>query len=206
MTRIVLSAIASSLLLGACCLTPSALNMAEPGSGPGPGEAIIFGKIVISPPLDDHEQRLDTVQTGGGGCLINPTAGKYRNTVILLTDRTPRKISDPGISDYKNRIEAPIGKTFYVKAPATEPLYVVRSEIQMSLHGGGLEKAVLPSGYKIDVQRGDGAVYIGTIKYYRDEFFTTKRIEIIDDFEQESAAFRKKFGGRIAVRKALVKK
>lgn len=169
------------------------------------GETIIAGKIVISPPLDESEQTLTTVRSQGC-CItqINPSADQYKNKIILMTDAKPRSIEEPSLSDYEGRIEAPIGDVFYVRAKSGASLYVNRSEILMDVNGGGAEKAVLPSGYKINIRPGDRAVYIGTIKYYRDEFFTVRRVEIIDDYEKENAAFRKKFGRKIVLRKALV--
>jgi hypothetical protein len=79
----------------------------------------------------------------------------------------------------------------------------VRSEIFMSITRGGTEKALLPSGYRIDLRPGDRAVYIGTIKYHRDEFFSTDKIEVIDEYKNELAAFRSRFGNTIKLRKAI---
>lgn len=195
-------ALAAALLLPAC--VGPALPLATSADDIAPGETIVVGKIVISPPVDETEQTLKTVNATNGGIMINPSAEEYKNKIVLLTDNKLRRIEDPGISDYRGRIEAPLGQTFYARAQNSGPLYVNRSEIMMSLNRSGMEKAVLPSGYKINIRPGDKAVYIGTIKYHRDEFFEVHKIEIIDDYEKESAAFRKKFGKKIALRKAII--
>ncbi len=185
----------------------SMLPYADSADSVQSGETVIAGKIVISPPLDESEQTLKAVRSQGCCVMqINPQASRYKNKIILLTDGKLHSIDDPQLSDYDGRIEAPIGEVFYVRAKSAKPIYVNRSEILMDVYGTGPEKAVLPSGYKIDIHPGDRAVYIGTIKYYRDEFFTVHRVEIIDDYEKESAAFRKKFGRKFALRKALVGK
>lgn len=166
-------------------------------------EVIVVGRIVLDPPLEGGEQTLDTVSFTRAGLIINPSAANYRNKVTLLTDRENRKITDLSMGDYRGRIEAALGETFYVRA-INEPFYVIRSEIWMSLTGHGMEKAVLPSGYRIDLRPGDKAVYIGTIKYHRDEFFGTNKVELIDEYKKEQAAFRVKFGDGIKLRKAMV--
>jgi hypothetical protein len=51
---------------------------------------------------------------------------------------------------------------------------------------------------------GDKAVYIGTIRYHRDEFFTISRIQIVDDYGHANAEFKKKFGSKHSLRKALL--
>lgn len=168
-----------------------------------PSEVIVVGKIVLDPPLEGGEQSLETFSFASGGLIINPSASNYRNCVTLLTDRENREITDLSTSDYRGRIEAALGETFYVRA-ANEPFYVIRSEIWMSLTGNGMEKAILPSGYRIDIRPGDKAVYIGTIKYHRDEFFGTSKVELIDEFKKEQAAFRMKFGDGVKLRKAMI--
>jgi len=164
----------------------------------GQNEVIVVGRIVLDPPLGEGEQNLKTFSAG----IINPSARQYRNKVILLTDKENRRITEPSIGDYRDRIETGLGETFYVRAK-NEPFYVVRSEIMMDLTAAGMEKAILPAGYRIDLRPGDRAVYIGTIKYHRDEFFATNRVELIDEYGKESATFKNKFGNGIKLRKAL---
>lgn len=164
-------------------------------------EVIVVGKIVLDPPLDDSEQRLKTFSSGSG-LIINPSAQHYRNKVILFTDKENRKITNPAAGDYHGRIETTLGEIFYVRAN-NEPFYIVRSEIWMDLSNSGMEMAVLPAGHRIDLRPGDRAVYIGTIKYHRDEFFTTNNVEVIDDYNKELAAFKTKFGNGVKLRKAM---
>lgn len=165
-------------------------------------EVIVVGKIVLVPPLDDGDQRLKTVSFSEG-LVINPSAKHYRNKVLLLTDAKIRRIADPSLGDYRGRIEAELGETFYVRS-RKEPFYVVRSEIWMDMKSTGMEKMVIPAGYRIDIRPDDRAVYIGTLLYHRDEFFSAENVEVIDEYTKESATFRKKFGDAIKLRKAMV--
>ncbi len=121
---------------------------------------------------------------------MSPVTKEHRNKVILLTDTKQRRIADPSLGDYSGRIEVELGNTFYVRA-RREPFYVVRSEIWMGMKTVGIEKMVIPAGYKIDIRPDDRAVYIGTIRYHRDEFFSVDKVEVINDYKKEAAAFRK---------------
>jgi hypothetical protein len=166
-------------------------------------EVILVGKIAIDPPLGEGDQTLKTVAFRDGGMIINPSAKDYRNKVLLLTNSNNRRVADPSMGDYRGRIEAALGETFYVRVP-NEPFYVVRSEIWMDLKAIGMEKMVLPAGYRIDIRPGDRAVYVGTILYHRDEFFSTDKVKVVDEYKKESAAFRGRFGNAVKLRKAIV--
>jgi len=69
-----------------------------------------------------------------------------------------------------------------------------------------LEPSVFARGAQGAAQAGDKAVYIGTVRYTRDEFFEIKKVAIVDDYERANSEFRKKFGTKIALRKALLRR
>lgn len=166
-------------------------------------EVIVVGKIVIDPPFEAGEQKMKTVSYSSEGLMINPVANHYRNKVLLLVDKQNRRIADPPLGDYKGRIEAELGETYYARA-RREPFYVVRSEIWMNMRSIGIEKMVVPAGYRVDIRPDDRAVYLGTILYHRDEFFSAENVEVIDEYKKESVAFRGKFGEGIKLRKAII--
>jgi hypothetical protein len=70
--------------------------------------------------------------------------------------------------------------------------------------GKGSNKAYFPGGLRVSLRSGDKAVYVGTVRYYRDEFWNFSKVTIVDDYDRANAEYRKKFGGKIALRKALV--
>jgi hypothetical protein len=43
------------------------------------------------------------------------------------------------------------------------------------------EKLWFPGGYYFDVPKGAAAVYIGTLRYFRDDFNSITRVEVIDE-------------------------
>lgn len=170
----------------------------------GKNEVVLVGKIVVDPPLVQGEQKLQTVTSvKNGGWIINPTAKDFINKVILFADSNNRRLPDPSFGDYDGRIEAVLGETFYVRVPK-EPFYIARSEVWMNLTETGPGKMILPAGYRIDIRPGDRAVYMGTILYHRDEFFSAEDVEVVDEYKKESVAFRGRFGDVVKLRKAIV--
>jgi len=185
----------------ACAGAP--LPIADSLSLVEPQETIVVGKIILEPPLETVEQDLKTVKMGKSGLMINPYAKRFVNKVFLLTDKEMRNLHNPSPRDYRNRIEAELGEIFYVRAP-NNPIYVIGTEIIMGFGSSGVKKASLPAGYKINIKKADKAVYIGTIKYYRDEFFDIQKIELLDEYTECKTAFKKKFGDQVALRKSIV--
>lgn len=163
------------------------------------GETVIVGRIELVPPLEDGEQRVESK-----GLFINPYADEMKNGVFLLTDEKSRNIGEPSISDYNNRIEAKLEKPFYVRAKSA-PLHINAAEIMMSVERYGTNKVRLPAKFRVDIKPGDKAVYIGTVRYHRDEFFEITRVEVVDDYARERAAFNKKFGAGLMLKKSIVK-
>ncbi len=163
------------------------------------GETVIVGRIELVPPLEDGEQRVES-----RGLFINPYADEMKNGVYLLTGEKSRAIVEPSLSDYNNRIEAKLEKPFYVRAKSA-PLHINAAEIMMSVDRYGTNKVRLPARFRVDIKPGDKAVYIGTVRYHRDEFFEITKVEVVDDYAKERAAFNKKFGGGVTLKKSIVK-
>jgi len=67
------------------------------------------------------------------------------------------------------------------------------------------DRAHLPGGLRVDVSPTDEAVYIGTVVYYRDEFFDIKRVQIVDEYDREVAVFAARFGPGVRLRKSIVR-
>lgn len=155
-------------------------------------EVVIVGRVELTPPLTADEQ---TLSLG---------SRSRRNKVSLLVDDEPRLLrNEPSMGDYRGRIEAQFGEEFYVKS-ARAPLYVIGGVVVLvSAHNRRYDQAYVPGGFKIDVRAGDKAVYIGTLSYVRDEFFRITQVRVVDDYERANAEFRKRFGTRHILRKAL---
>lgn len=63
--------------------------------------------------------------------------------------------------------------------------------------------APLHGAFKVDIRPGDKAVHIGTVQYFRDEFFDTTKVVVKDNYAKANAEFRQKFGQQFTLRKAL---
>ncbi len=184
------AALAAVLALAGCA--PAALAPAETPSPGAAGDTIVVGRVELVPPLRKGEQRLQGIGSG-----------RYENLMLLLTDPTLRKLPpDPALADYAGRIEATLGETFFVRSPA-RPFYVLGGIVFLEV-GRGMSRARFPGGLRVDLQPGDRAVYVGTLRYHRDEFFQVSKVSVVDEFPVASAEFRKRFGNATPLRKALM--
>ena len=187
-------AAANLLLLGALgACVGAARAPVDSLSELGGGETLVVGRIELVPPLHAGEQKIK-----GGN------SGQFENTMFLLTDEHYRILSkDPVMADYAGRIEAKLGKTFFVRS-SNKPFFIVGGMLYLELGGRELNRAYFPGGLKISIKPGDKAVYIGTVQYHRNEFFEVTKNLIVDDYERANAEFKKKFGTTDSLRKALL--
>jgi hypothetical protein len=56
-----------------------------------------------------------------------------------------------------------------------------------------------------DIKPADRAVYVGTFRFHRDEFNEVTKAEILDQYPEASAEFKKKLGNGNDLRKAIAK-
>ncbi len=83
-------------------------------------------------------------------------------------------------------------------------MYLVAAFLYTSLTRTRIERTWLPGGLKVDIRPGDRAVYIGTLRYHRNEFFDLEKAEIVDDFEREREAFAQKFDNGVPLVKRIM--
>ncbi|HEV8639902.1 MAG TPA: hypothetical protein VGV13_02265 [Methylomirabilota bacterium] len=158
----------------------------------GPDQAILVGRIELDPPLKEGEQ-----------VLTGSFKGFARNSIIFVTDDHPRAFSgDLSPSDYMKSVVAPLRVTYYVAVPR-KPIFFLRGLLYVTWISNRWEKAWFPGGYRVDIRPEDRAVYMGTVRYTRNEFMDVKKVEIIDDYSRDAAEFRKRFGSGVALQKRL---
>lgn len=186
--------------LAAACLIVALGACAGPARQPlaslselGGGETVVVGRIELAPPLRKDEQRIKGIGSGG-----------YENKIFLITDENYRVLKkEPGQADFSGRIEAILGQNFFVRSSG-KPFYILTGVLFLDIGGSVMNKAYFPGGFKVSIQPGDKAVYIGTVRYHRNEFFEVTKVAIDDDYERVNAEFRKKFGTKQSLRKALL--
>jgi len=163
------------LTLLAACMGPARPPVHSMNDVAG-DEVLIVGRVELVPKLEKGEQKV---------------SGRLRNKVMLLTGvKLKRFDSEPGPGDHRMRIEAIFDKTFFV-ASLKNPFYILVGELWMN----GGDRVYFPGGLKVNVRPTDKAVYIGTLRYHRDEFFHFTKFDVIDDYERAQAEFRTEFGG-----------
>jgi hypothetical protein len=194
-----LALLISAALLAAGCVPASSIKPVTSLAEVGADQVIVVGRVELTPPLKPGEQK------------VGSTYAEYKDVAFMVTGDQPRAVPSMGYGDLKSRLEAPLGKEFFVTHP-TEPFFILRGFIFMNLEiraTSGNEapdagQAPLNGLFRVDVKPGDRAVYIGTLRYTRDEFFDTEA-SVRDDFAKAKAEFEKRFGKSLTLRKALAK-
>jgi hypothetical protein len=178
------------LALGACA--GPARERVDGWSEVGSGETIVVGRIELVPPLRKDEQKIEAMNSGS-----------FENKMFVLADDNYRVIKgEPVTADFTGRIEAPLEQTFFARS-SDKPFFILGGMMWLEI-GRSASKAYFPGGLKVSLRPGDKAVYVGTVRYHRNEFFEITRVLIVDDYERANSEFRKKFGTRIPLRKALL--
>jgi hypothetical protein len=174
-----------ALALAACAPAPRAPLTSL--SALGSDEVVVVGKVELVPALRKGEQKIR-------GMVV----GNFENTVYLMM-----LAQDPRIADYAGRIEAKFGSTFFVRSKAA-PSYILGGVFFLEIGGSSQEKIYFPGGFQVAVKPGDRAVYVGTLRYQRDEFFEFQRITVVDEYKEANAEFQAKFGSGQTLRRALL--
>ena len=182
----------SCLLLQACTM-PRALPKATDLRA-GASEVVVIGKIELVPPLDAREQKTHWNVIGEKRML-------GRVWMATGAEHKPVKTSQIDASEFQGSLEAQWGVPFMVKAPR-----------QRTYLNGGLahldvmeqEKLWFPGGYYFEVPAGANAVYIGTLRFHRNDFNRITRVEVVD--ERKDIATVVKAGSPAEVRPALLQR
>lgn len=196
--RLASLAIAGILPLTACVPT-SRIQPVESLSDVAPGQTLVVGRVELDPPLKPGEQKL------------SERYAEYDRVALMIVDGEPREMDRLSLGDLKQRINAPFGQHFFVSHP-TQSFYILKSWVVMyakiEVQSGrtaapGDNLAPLQGLFRVDVRPEDKAVYIGTIRYHRDEFFGTTRVVVRDDYAAANAEFQRRFGRGTSLRKVL---
>ncbi len=182
------------LVLLAGCLNIPARKTAVTWNDVAAGEVVVVGKIELSLPLQDVEQ-----------ALLRGRYKKYRQMAVMVTSRDYRPFREPNRSNFNGRIEARLEQPFFAVLPA-EPIYYMGSFVFLDDQDiSHIEKAILPGGLKVDIKPTDRAIYIGTIRYYRDEFFEILDCRVIDEYSEANEQFKARFGSKVPLKKTLLR-
>ncbi len=184
------------MLLQACSMGGQRLKEADSLANVNNNEIIVVGTIELTPKLAHEEQLLNPP----GVLDLFGYAKMNRNRAMIQFN------SQPEASNYKYLITPELGKTFFFTIPR-DMNYMVEGSVVMELSTRGVSgKIQLPTWFKLDIKPDDRAVYIGKLKYERDDFNSIIGMELLDDYKNAAKQFKKKFGRKHILRKSLIKK
>lgn len=134
-------------------------------------EVVVIGKFELVPPLEPALEQKAHWNAIGSKDLFNhilvSTGGEFK----------PLNTDTQSMAPFQKSLKAEWGKPFMVRAPR-----------QRTFVNGGVvfldmlknEKLWFPGGYYFDVPKDGSAIYIGTLRYYRNDFNTITRVEVVD--------------------------
>lgn len=159
-------------------------------------EIIIVGKIVITPKIRKEEQNFPSNMLG---------TGRWMSKMFIAIDDKLIDMEDLGFGSGDHFGEAELGKTFYIKSKKAKALYFSGGMVMLGDGSRTIIQKHFPGGLKYSVGPKDKAIYIGTIKYHRDEFNALTKVELKDEYKKASKDFRKKFGKKYKLGKVKIK-
>lgn len=191
-------AIISATILLSGCLTPRS-SIEDLSSINKDTEVVLIGRIEIVPKIQKEEV---SVKMAIGGDEL------YR-TFILRINEDIGEMTDY-MTDKDNMVVVKTEEDFYITSNRNEPFKFFGGWFYTKLHGGGgVSRSValyhLINGMKADFPKNAGAVYLGTVRFKRDEFFNLKAIDFAqDDFDAAQKRFQKKFKTNMPLVKAKI--
>ena len=162
----------------------------------GPDEVVVIGKFELDPPINiDLEQKTHWNVVGDNMIL---------NQLTMATGSTPEPITTVPINmrEWQFSINANWGETFVVKMPR-QRTFLKAAMVQLDVLNQ--DRLWFPGGYYFDVPYEAQAIYIGTLRYFRDDFNVILRSEIIDEFESMRSELKQRFSKTDEIQPALLK-
>ena len=194
-------------LLGACGSMYSGKPHLNSTSELQANEIILVGKIELVPPLSPEEQELKTL-----------TSDRFQGKAAGLFSDQAFDLDNLGMTASTHAILFELGEEFYARQPKTsEIIYsgsVIITKSAVANYGGYQGRDVtidhrqmnLPGGLKYRIKSDDRAVYVGTIRYHRDDYNAITKVELIDEYKRVNKEFTDKFGSGLRLRFAKPEK
>lgn len=188
--------ILSTLVTG--CAFPTMMPVANTVDTTGK-TVIVVGEIELDPPLEVKFEQPTHWNVIGDENL--------QNKVHMATGAKPKPVNTDNsiehMSQWENAMEVELGKTFFLKTAANRTyLNGAMITLDVTTH----DRIWLAGGYYFDVPKGAKAIYIGTLKYTRDDFNEIKKIRLINEYKKVLPEFKKKFGNSVKLKKSLLKR
>lgn len=160
-----------------------------------PGSVILVGRVELDPPLDPESEQAQRWNVIGDGAV--------RNKLYLATGPEPVPLgpSNERMADWAGHIDATLGETFMLRAPR-ETTWIRGAKLVLDAAAG--DEVWFPGGLYYRVPEKARAIYIGTLRYHRGDFYKITGIEVEDGYQAALAVFRTAFGSDARLEKALL--
>lgn len=165
-------------------------------------EILVVGKIELIPKLMEDEQKFEHIGLDFSGIEeINRD-----RSILNLSNNISAKNSD------NIQINPILGETFYFKIPRSLP-YITSGSVLIDHRSNGMflhileykSQVILPAKFKLEFNSDDKAIYIGRLRYTRDDFNSVTNVRLFDDFKETNKIFHSKFGSRHKLKKSMIK-
>jgi len=187
-------------LLFACawlagCTLPQALPEANNRQAPA-NAVVVIGKFELVPPFNSELEQETHWNIVGDGQILNQFA--------MATARAPQPVNTDqfAMKEWRTYIDAQWGKPFAVEA-RRQTTYLNGGMTQLDLMSQ--DRLWFPSQLYFEAPDDAAAVYIGTLRYTRNDFNRIVKVEVIDEYSQTVAELGPQYGVAGAVQKSLLK-
>lgn len=162
--------LALALALQACAVPRSLPPAGDLGGGAG--EVVVIGKIELVPPIEARLEQKSHWNVVGDKRMLEH--------VWMATGAEPVAVTGPDMdaSQFQSTLEVPWGVPFMVRAPRQRTYLNGAVAYLDALHQ---DRLWFPGGLYFDVPAGARAVYIGTLRYYRNDFNVITRVDVVDE-------------------------
>lgn len=175
----------------------------------GKNEIYIVGRIDLVPALGKNEQDIHTFGT------------ELRNHIMAFFSGRrvdPLKLS---MGMMKDVVNVPIGDTFIMKRRYTDTMYYSGGLITLSSRVGNVNyrpgmmggmtvvnnnRLFIPGGFSYKTRKGTKALYVGTLKIYRDKNNRILKTRVANHYKSAARHLRKTLGSKIKLSYAKPKK
>ena len=184
-----LSACLTGVALVACAAASPNISDMSRVSG---DEILLVGKIELNPPLLKSEQNFSD---GIGFDVFENGIGFYLGDAVVL----------PGVryqGKRKSQHLVGLGKDFFIKSARSAPLYYSAPFMRLSTDPTDVMR--FPGALRFEFPAGAKAVYIGTIRYHRNEYLEITKAETLDEFPRVRKEFEARFGRGVSLTRAKV--
>ena len=164
------------------------------------GKLIVVGKFELNPPLAKVEK-----ESGKKGFLNTYNPADYVNTVYFsATPQAAEKIDQSMMTpQWNNTLHATFDETYFKESDA-QKTYINAGMTYVDAIS--MDKAWLPGFMSFTPPANAKAVYIGTVRYTRDDFWNITKVQVIDEYKSAKTEFEKRFGKAVRLEKALLRR